>query len=359
MSIPIQYGDTVFIIFPTAVTTPLIVSGVGSSQTNHPVATAGTIDNGDAYTIQDPNSGGIRPIQIGDTIALQRNDGSGYWYSKSGDSNVELVVNPTSSNNWFWQINSINNTTGNVYYGQNYRLLNLWKSQNPTYTTASNGLANGNIQVKGSPNTSNASVISFLQGDVNVLRTNCCRNNQSISPALCGTYSSVCNSGNTGQCDSYLTAYCAANSTTDPLCGCLLPVTPTSNPYAISGKLGPPECIDTRCMAVPNTYKVSGQCNPTCDITVTECSINLTNDDFQNGYIDTFMFQQKCGSLPPGVVPNAPPTTIPGGPGSTPYTPSNNKTKTIIIVIIAAVILLLLIVAIVIGIILSRRHSTK
>ena len=356
MTTPVQYNDIVFITVPTAAVAPLIVSGVGSSQTNHPVATPGTIDNGDVYTIIDPNSGGTRPIQIGQPIALLRNDGSGFWYSKSGDSNVELVVNPQPSNNWYWQINSINNMTGTVYYGQQYRLQNLWKNQNPTYTSASNGLANGNIQVKGSPNTSNASVISFLPGDINAARTNCCTGNSIITPALCGSYNSSCTSSNTGQCDSYLTAYCAANST-DPQCGCLLPVTPTSNPYAISGELGPPECIDTRCVAVPNTYKTSGQCNTTCNITVTECNIDLTNDDFQNGYIDTFKFQQSCGSLPPGVQPSSiPPQPNPyGPPGSTPS--SNSKTRTIII-IVAAIILLLLIAAIVIAVVLSKRKKS-
>lgn len=328
----VQYGDTVFITFPTATSAPLIVTGVGSSQTNHPIATSGTIDNADPYIIVDPNGGPARPIQTGDYVALQRIDGGGYWYNKSGDSNVE--INPSAlmtDNRSIWYVNNLQNTTNQpVIYGTQYRLLNVGQAQNPTYSGTN--INTGNIQVK-NQNTSNQSVIAFLPGDINTARLQCCQQNTVMTTSgLCGNYAGSCNNN----CDDILTQYCATNQT-DPKCGCLLP----ASAYNISGQLGPPECIDTRCVNVVDAYRRQQQCNTKCNIT--DCTINLTNADFQQGNVSTAVFQQQCGFLPPGVQPN-----------SQPIVP-NHKNNNLLIIIIIAIIIILLIIATVLGFIFYRK----
>ena len=322
----VNYGDTVFITYPVASTTPLIVSAVSS--TSHVVASTGTIYNGDPYMIVDPGGGQNRPLTTGNNIAFRRinEQNPAYWYNHSGDDYVQIRTNASMSDpKALWQVNNLQGSQGqSVTYGEQLRLVG--SNQNPTYITG-NGL--GNIIVSGSQNTLPQSIISFLPGGLDTAKLECCKNNPAlIQPNFCGDFMGTSCSG---ECDSILTQYCASVTTSDPKCGCLLP----ASYYSQSGMIGPAVCIDDRCVNT-DSYRISTQCNPNCNIV--NCSIDLTNVDIESANISEASFKQYCGFLPPGAPPLGP-----VGP-TTPTTGGLSRTTWIIIIV--SIIILLIIIAI-------------
>nr|URM62461.1 virion associated membrane protein [Mimivirus sp.] len=346
---PVMWGDTVFICFPNTDDGPKITNDVGSSDDGYtrPTAGSGTILNGDPYRITRPPSlpTPSTPVQNKSTIRLYRiNDSSQpCWYNGSGDQWIEMrsrVSNNDSRADWI--IEGVNIGTDNViYYGQQFRLIN--SAQQPytvTFRTNPSGGRPGfaNISV-GGPDTSNNSIIMLLQGPLDNAKLQCCRDNPAYTqPDYCGNFRGTTCSG---QCDTILTDYCARVTTTDPKCGCLLP----PSFYLKNRAVGPPECIDDRCVN-QNTYKKSTQCKPNCNII--NCVIDAK--DIAGTNIDKVIFDQKCsGKNGPSPSPGPPGPPGPNnGPNNGP--PSSGSTSNIerYIWIILAVIIAIIIISLII-----------
>ena len=95
---------------------------------------------------------------------------------------------------------------------------------------------------------------------------------------------------NTAECDDTVRKWCAENPK-DPACGCLLP----SEEYAKSKLLGPPECIDARCVGEPKAYKTQSQINRKCP-NIVNCVIDKTIiEDIKDSNISGLEYEQNCG----------------------------------------------------------------
>ncbi|BCS83563.1 putative virion-associated membrane protein [Cotonvirus japonicus] len=343
MSQPIRWNDQVFICFPQADTGFKITSDTGSSDDGYvrPVASNGTILNGDPYIIRRPpnlSKVGNDPITNKTTIRLYRvNDSSNScWYNGSGDQWVELRSNVSDNDSrpdWIIYALGAEDKDGAVInYGQTIRIVNSHQRYNVTYKSpADGGTTNfANISV-GGVDSSNNSLIMFLSGDLDNAKLQCCRDNPVYTqPDYCGDFRGTTCSG---QCDTILTDYCGIAKTTDPKCGCLLP----ASYYKVTGLLGPPECIDDRCVN-QNTYRKSTQCKPNCNII--NCVIDAK--DIAGTNIDKVVFDQKCSGKS-GTTPNGPgPTPTPNGP----TTPGSDRSRLIWFILGGVIGLIILIIII-------------
>ncbi|BCS83723.1 putative virion-associated membrane protein [Cotonvirus japonicus] len=306
----IKWNDIVFVCYPITDGGAMIISDVGYSDDgyNRPIGGRGTIENGDPYRIVVPAgySYSNTNVENGNMIRLVRasDSGNGCWYNGSGDGWLEIRDNigPDWRADWIVQIiNTGNNNSNILNYGQHFRLLNRAQTENPTFkspsTFASIALWGGN--------STNNSILMLLPGSLDNAKLQCCRDNPIFTqPDYCGNFRGTTCSG---QCDDILTNYCAQVTTSDPKCGCLLP---SSFYNGTSGMIGPPECIDSRCVGT-DSYRKSTQCKPNCDII--NCDINI--NDFNGTNVDKIIYYQKCGNQP---TPNGPPTPTPSGPPGPP-----------------------------------------
>ncbi|AVL94529.1 putative virion-associated membrane protein [Moumouvirus australiensis] len=344
---PVRWNDIVFVCFPITDGGAMIMTDIGYSDDgyNRPIGGRGTIQNGDPYRIEIPAGYNYSnpDVENGNLIRLVRvNDSrNGCWYNGSGDGWLEIrdYVGPDWRADWIVQIIA---STGNVLtYGHHFRLLNRAQTENPTFVSPSTFAS---LALWGGNNTNN-SVLMLLPGPLENAKLQCCRDNPIFTqPDYCGEFRGTTCSG---QCDDILTTYCAQVTTTDPKCGCLLPA---SFYYGTSGMIGPPECIDSRCVGT-DAYRKSTQCKPNCDII--DCNINI--NDFNGTNVDKIIYYQKCGnqptpSGPPGPTPSGPPGTTPSGPpgttpnGPTPNTSGSSRLLWIIIISIVVIIILALLI---------------
>ncbi|AQN68589.1 hypothetical protein [Saudi moumouvirus] len=291
---PIKFGDIVFICFPSTDKGPKIVNDVGHSHHGHNriIANTGTIINGDPYQIVQapniyPNSMTGQPIRNSDIIRLTRlNDSQlGQWYNADGDQWIEIRSN-TKANDIRpnWRINAIGAQPNTIInYGQQFRLRNLRQPYDATFRTNGNS-SYANVSVSFADNTYN-SVLMFLPGPLDNAKLQCCKDNPIFTqPDYCGQFRGTTCSG---QCDDILTNYCAQVTASDPKCGCLLP----ANFYQDTIKIGPPECIDDRCVDT-NSYRKSTQCHPNCNII--NCDIDINNFNGQD--VNKIIYNQICGN---------------------------------------------------------------
>nr|WBF70571.1 hypothetical protein [Megavirus caiporensis] len=346
----VKYGDTVFLTFPS-ISPPKIWTNVITTTnptSSRPVATDGTITDADPYIIDvtpGKNIGDI--VNANDAIRLRRlvdperkvlTDAE--TYDNAGRKMGVLTLTNSNTNNTYWDVKSATGATGPITYGQQIRLLNQNTKRDALYIV----LSLPAIISYPSDSTSN-SIMAFAPGPLENAKLQCCRDDPSlVQLGFCGEFQGT---SCTGFCDTILTDYCAQVTTTDPKCGCLLP----ASFYAVSGLVGPPECIDDRCVN-QNTYRKSTQCKPSCNII--NCVINA--NDIAGTNIDKIIFDQKCGNTPgpsPGPSPGPGPSPSPGpspGPGPSPNGTSTSNYRiyiyigiAIIVIIIAALILYLII----------------
>ncbi|AGC02145.1 hypothetical protein H012_gp309 [Acanthamoeba polyphaga moumouvirus] len=322
----INYGDTVFIAFP-ALSSPIILTNVVTG-TNPNITilrgTNGTIADADPYVI-DPTPGHnvgsalnnndiIRLRRLGDS--QQRVITDGYSTNLNGRTLGIAYLTNNTGNDTYWKVVSVLPSTGPITYGQQIRLENVNTGRDILYIV---------LTIPGiltsSDNTS-GSIISFVPGPLDNAQLQCCRDDPSlIQLGLCGDYKGT---SCTGNCDTILTNYCAQVTTSDPKCGCILP----PSFYATSRLVGPPECIDDRCVNT-NSYRKSTQCKPNCNII--NCVINA--NDIAGSNIDKIIFEQKCGNLPTPGTPG-----IPGIPGTT----GSNRLRIFLVILIIIIVLIIL-----------------
>ncbi|AQN68520.1 hypothetical protein [Saudi moumouvirus] len=322
----INYGDTVFIAFP-ALSSPLILTGIfnitGPTMTRLN-ATQGTIADADPYVIDPVPGHKIGDVlNSNDVIRLRRltdpqqrylTDGFASNYNGKPMGVVNLTNN--TGNDTYWKIVPIIPSTAPITYGQRIRLENVNTGRDILYIVFS---LPGVLTY--ADNTS-GSIMSFVPGPLDNAQLQCCKDDPSlIQLGLCGDYKGT---SCTGNCDTILTNYCAQVTTSDPRCGCILP----ASFYATSGLVGPPECIDDRCVNT-NSYRKSTQCKPNCNII--NCVINA--NDIAGSNIDKIIFEQKCGNLPTPGTPSAP-----GTPGTT----GSNRSRIFLIIFIIIIVLIIL-----------------
>ncbi|AGF85646.1 virion-associated membrane protein [Moumouvirus goulette] len=352
---PVKWNDIVFVCYPITDGGAVIIKDVGYSDDgyNRPIGGKGTIENGDPYRVVAAHSYTNPNVENGNMIRLVRENDprNGCWYNGSGDGWLEIRdnVGPDWRADWIVQIIDASSNSSVLNYGQHFRLLNKAQTENPTFESSSTFAS---IALWGG-NSTNNSVLMLLPGPLDNAKLQCCRDNPIFTqPDYCGDFRGTTCSG---QCDDILTKYCAQVTTSDPKCGCLLPA---SFYYGTSGMIGPPECIDSRCVGT-DAYRKSTQCKPTCDII--DCNINI--NDFNGTNIDKIIYYQKCGNQPtptpngpPGPTPSGPPGPTPSGPpGPTPSGPSPARSSRLIWIIIISIIVIIIISLIIYFIYKSRR----
>ncbi|AAV50340.1 putative virion-associated membrane protein [Acanthamoeba castellanii mimivirus] len=342
----VLFNDIVFVCFPITDNGSIIISDIGYSDDgyNRPTGRQGTIENGDPYRITVPAGYSYtnKNVQNGNMIRLVRvNDSkNGCWYNGSGDGWLEIrdYVGPDWRADWTVQIINPANNDNSLYYGQHFRLMNRAQVENPTFQGPSDFAS---IALWGSNNTNN-SVMMLLNGPLDTAKLECCKDNPIFTqPDYCANYRGTTCSG---QCDDILSNYCAQVTTTDPKCGCLLP----ASFYTQNSAIGPPECIDDRCVDT-NSYRKSTQCHPNCQIV--DCDINI--NDFNGTNINKIVYEQECGSKSTPNGPNGPtptPSNGPNGPTPVPGIPPANGSSTSFfsrygLWIIIAIILLIVIIS--------------
>lgn len=99
-------------------------------------------------------------------------------------------------------------------------------------------------------------------------------------------------------CDNLLLKYCRFN-TKDKRCGCALP----NEFYQDTGVLGPPYCVDSRCVGNPEAKKLWSQ-REASGCNIVNCVIDQVKFDLIKNQLENVDLSQYCGNKLPKVVEN-------------------------------------------------------
>lgn len=323
----VNYGDTVFIGFPDI--SPKLIIGMAGNGTHlaaQQITTTSSITIAEPFIIDPPSGPQIpppntpSPVINNSQIRIRRANSSTQtvWYNSDGDPGVEVITaNPNDSRaSWTISLYQSSATTRPLVYGDVFTLVNAQGSQPINYDPGW-PISTGNLKIdSGLSITTPDAAFTFLYGPLSTAQLQCCTNNP-IYAGFCGDYQ-----GNTysGSCDTILSNYCQSVLLSDPNCGCLLP----SSYYSGNSMIGPPECIDSRCVDVTGAYLTSQQHTEQCDIT--NCNISqqqMTENNISQSVINQYCGQQNNsgGSSGTPSSPSAPPPGTP--PASSPSITAN------------------------------------